>query len=182
MMLFTVISIPATDDKLKRAFHFTDADLDANRNGQLSARQARGLRWRFFANMGVFGMLTVGLGVLGVLAVVYGIYMVTLWVLLLDSVFVFLLRRQYRNVNQAVMSGWVESVRGNATLARRSRDEGHAHTRMTVPRVSVNGMAFDITEGQYRALSEGGEYSVYYLLGVGMIVSVERHDFALPFF
>jgi hypothetical protein len=105
---------------------------------------------------------------------------VTLWTLLLSSPLAYLLWRQERGTRLALTYGVVDAVRGSGVVQRRPRSTGQAHVRASVPYLEVGLMQFEISEKQARAIVDGGDYTVYYLQGLGVVVAIERHDFAFP--
>lgn len=171
-------TIPIHDDKLMQAFRFTAADLETNRQGLLSERQKARLRWQHRVNLLTSGGLVVMLAAFGLLAAVFQVVMVTLCVWTLAAMIGVLLWRQRKITQTNLTFEGVESVQGTATITRRERATGDRHVKASSGHLSIGAMQFDLTDGQYRALNDGGLYTVYYLSGV--IVAVERHD--MPFF
>lgn len=172
----------STNAQLQAAFHFTGDDLEANQRGILSDRQQHMLTWRLRSNMALGGAFAAIMFVLGVVALVTLQILVTGLLWALAGTVAYLLRRQYHTTHSTFALGAVEHVRGEARITRRTQSTGERHTLSSVCSLSVGWMRFDLTEKQCRALSEGGDYTVYFLTGLGVVLSVERHDVFLPFF
>lgn len=164
------------DDKLTTTFHFSKNDIDANRNGELSPVQKRHLWLRFIANLGWLGTLTLVNAVIGLIALFFLQITATLWLWLLAAIFGYLLWRQGRNTRDVIALGIVEHVRGVARIGLHEQATGHHGLKSSVWRLSINNMTFNVNRHQRKAIQEGGDYTVYYLLGLGVILSVERHD------
>ena len=174
----------ATDGnvQLQRVFQFTPEDLSENRDHRLSERQRLRLYRQFMSNIAGFGgIITVLLGI-GVIAGWLGVWMVTIWAVLLSGPLAYLLWRQERSTRLALSSGVVDTVRGHGTVGRRSRSTGQAYVRSSMPYLEVSLTQFELREHQARAIVDGGDYTVYYVQGLGVVVAVERHDYAFPMF
>ncbi len=171
-------------EQLQTIFHFTDADLEANRHGELTTEQSAYLR-RNLGN-GVPAGIFLG-GFVGVFVLIFvGAFSqnFVLTVILTAAVFLAILylnirgaERQQRKLDQSLRSG-VVNLRGQAAvrISKVHHRSGKSSYTETLYHIKFGDKEFTVNEETYLAFKEGREYSVYYVpsLNSQPIVAAER--------
>jgi len=162
--------------RLRRYFHFTEADLLANRRGQLSAGQLKRLSQRAKAEQAsarssaiilfvvAAAGLAVGLTIGSISPTITGrilmfLFMGVLWPLAWAGKGVRIILDARR-----LQQSRLRTVRGPAQLIRHT-DQDYA--------LQMEGFEFDLDGNPSGAVMEGNEYRLYYLEATEEILSVE---------
>ena len=179
------------DDALMSYFEFTEADLQANRQGQMSDAQKQSLqkedradrKWEFFGGgcMIVIGLigLAAALGALFVFTdlgarIGLGLMFGVIWPLIWGVLGVRTLIPAFgpsRQIRLMKVQGPVSFAKVERTSITTS-DGGVHHHHHIVEELHVGGKSFDVTEDLTHIMKEGDSYAVYYTEGAD-IYSVE---------
>jgi hypothetical protein len=166
-----------------RIFHFTEADLAANRAGRLSSEQEQ----RLFQQRRRLKVVILFIGVL--LLVVAGVFVWTglimraagqgsWWLMLGIAAPVFAIPGGFAIYGGAKsMSDMIIGVsRGRVKVNRIQRNAASpSGTRVDVmTQLHIGGEIFNVPAGVFGEIMDGDTYAVYYWKGVGDIFSLER--------
>ena len=163
---------------LAAANSFVDADLQANRNGELSPSQRNRLLRKALS-----GAIPVFFGVLFGLALILPSLIAgnlpenfaSLAVPLAMMAY-FLVsggRSIYRNLSDA-FSGALETVQGVAAKSSEQRSSGRSRRRVYL--YNIGNLNFEVPQGAYQALIDGLEYRAYYVPRTRQLLSIEPLD------
>ena len=170
------------NQKLKEYFEFNEADLSANRNGRLSAKQLRKMKdqqiggWKSSRWMGLIFLAVALVGVAaGVRAVtvagmkmieriVFGLALGLFWPSVWGSL-------GWKLINPAATTSPEDlvpvSVRGPVEIIEYETGGGGNYM------LSIGGLEFDVYDNMSEILQNGDECAVYYLEELEQILSVE---------
>jgi hypothetical protein len=170
-------------NSLMRIFHFTEADLAANRAGKLSHEQEQ----RFFHQRQRLKTVILFIGIL--LLVVAGVFVWTglimrtagqgsWWLMMFIAAPVFAVPGilcVYGGLKR-MTDMFVGIIRGRVKVNRVQRNSpGSSGTRVDVmTELHIGGEIFKIPDSAFGEITDGDTYVVYYWKGVGDIFSLER--------
>ncbi|SRR5258708_7758512 len=167
------------DQKLMDYFKFDEADLQANRRGQLSERQQKYLvreeswtrTWRMVGGGLLILIALIGVGAASVkivdidLGIRIGFGLI--WTLVWGGIGVLVMRRAFSKFQVKLLKAQGSIDIFKKDLFSTSTDaDGVKHTHQTtVHQILIGNLSFDITGNLEDIMLQGGNYAVYYTEG-----------------
>ncbi len=161
------------DEKLKQALKFTDADVEANRAGQISDSQRNKLVRGIIRRSAGLGILSLFLFVVGLVSIFGLLLFLTFWAWVFAGLLGYLLWMDVQKQRLALLRGTVDRATGLVEIETRSKSTGDVHIRATEPVLVVGGMSFEVSRYIVSAFHEGNYYTVYYILETRTLLSAE---------
>ncbi len=146
------------DGQLAGAFHFTWADVESNRGGQLTGDQEQYLKWR---DLKVVGLCGAGIGLIPLFSLAFVGSSSGCLVLIVVAGLLGYIAASYWPMDEPY---WISSIEGAARL-RIDRASGGWPTFgiWSYYVLEIQGYHFYINGQQFRALEDGTCYAVYYV-------------------
>lgn len=164
-----------TDDhyRLRRAFGFTQEDLDANRRGRLTARQVSFLASRYRRSVALAGATVIVLSSIALGAIISECNTTGLVIVLCLAVigFIIVMSIDPQAWQKDIRSNSVKCICGEVRLSIVTTGSGHH--RSTSYRLRVQEHKFYINADQFTLLKNNEAYRVFYTPNTERILSFE---------
>ncbi|MEL6224894.1 MAG: hypothetical protein AAFR31_19860 [Cyanobacteria bacterium J06627_8] len=170
--------MPKSQYLLKTVFHFSDADLHANRNGRMSDRQKLRLRcmqvfspWHIIAILlaiSLSGDLIQHLSQINDGSTIQAIAPKIAYTVLVDVLVALFITERVWKLNRDINTGRVEMAKGVITYR-------HQYGRRSIRHfICLDGKEYRVTFWQQRAFRKNKEYAVYVAPQMKLVLSTER--------